>query len=367
MARRPSPRDRVAAAEAVLRAVVQRADRQITLSNRSGRREIRRLIIAIEAAQKLLERRLRAVARLSGGASQTFTEASARAYLAQMDTVLQFFKARLEGDHRARADRAIRRGWNQSRQVMTALEAAFTGISRPLRIEEASVFAGARRGIASSLLDEHVTSVDRYGRKMIRAMEQTMSQGMLTGASQSEVIDALVGMGGPTGVVSMAAVNTPAGVRRIRLEAIPEGLFRRHRYWGARIVRTETARAQNLSAHEAILRSREDFPDMQKKILAMMDDRTYPDSVAVHGQIRDVDKPFRDGAGREYMMPPARPNDREMVVPWRPHWGETPTSRPVSATQVARALSTQNPLNLPAGAPTTLADLRRWVSRMRRS
>ena len=359
---RPSPRERVAAAEAVLRAIVARADRQLTLGDSAGRREIRRLVVSIEAAQKLLERRLRSIVRLSGGGSVRFTEASARAYLAQMDTVLAFFRARLAGDHRERAEQAIRRGWNQSRQVMTALESAFTGISRPLRIDEAAVFAGARRNMASSLLAEHATSVDRYGARMIRHMEQTMSQGMLTGASQSEVIDALVGMGGPTGIVSMAAVETPAGVRRVVMEAIPEGLFRRYRHWGTRIVRTETARAQNLSAHDAILRSRDDFPDMQKKILAMMDDRTYPDSVAVHGQIRDVDKPFEDGAGRIYMMPPARPNDREMVVPWRPHWGETPTSRPQSPTRVAQAVGQ---IGTPGG-PTTFRQLRARIARQRR-
>lgn len=186
------------------------------------------------------------------------------------------------------------------------------------------------RGVRASILRRTATSVDRYGRRTIGTYERTIQRGLLVGASQSEVIDALVGRGGPTGVVSMAAVEvSPGVVRRVRLEAIPEGLFRRYRYWATRIVRTEVANAQNAAAMSAMGSARDtDFPDMQKKILAMMDNRTAPDSIAVHGQVRGLDDPFVDGAGRVYNHPPARPNDREVVIPWRPSWPETRHSRP---------------------------------------
>jgi len=355
--------ERKAIADRVLRSTVERVTRSITLSDSAGRADLRRLEGALRRAQRELERRLNGVRRVTG--SERFAEAQRRAYLAQLDLVIDGLRESMRAGHAVYTSRAMRLGWDSAADVLAGLEQAFTGVAAPLRISEARVFESAMAGVRSSLLTSHATSMDRYGRQMVRRMERVLSTGMLTGATQTQMIDALVGIRGPRGSVSMAALETPAGVIRLRLEHIPEGLFKRYRYWAARIVRTETAYAQNASAHQAIVESSKQFPDMKRKILAMMDNKTAPDSIAVHGQIRAIDKPFTDGAGRVYMHPPARPNDREMVVPWRERWSETNTSRRRPARAVASAIRSAG--IVPAGAPATVADLRRWISKMRSS
>ena len=65
--------------------------------------------------------------------------------------------------------------------------------------------------------------------------------------------------------------------------------------------------------------------------MATIDDRTGDDSKQLDGQTVPVDRPFvwhvKDSKGAPtgkvvyYMQPPNRPNDREVVVPWRPGWG----------------------------------------------
>lgn len=93
-----------------------------------------------------------------------------------------------------------------------------------------------------------------------------------------------------------------------------------------------------------------DFPDLQKKILAHFDNRTAPDSIYVHGQIRPVAGLFHDGAGREYLHPPARPNDRETVIPWRPVWHELPATAPAPPEEQAKAQVAAEPGLAPASS-----------------
>ena len=86
----------------------------------------------------------------------------------------------------------------------------------------------------------------------------------------------------------------------------------------------------------------DEFPEMKKKILAHFDSRTAEDSIAVHGQVRNVSGAgslFRDGAGREYEHPPARPNDRETVIPWMDEWEDTRMTRPLTAGEQERAVA----------------------------
>jgi len=77
----------------------------------------------------------------------------------------------------------------------------------------------------------------------------------------------------------------------------------------------------------------QEVPRMQKRLVATWDDRTGDDSKQLDGQTVDVNKPFvwhvKDSKGLPtgkvvyYMQPPNRPNDREVVIPWRPEWGDT--------------------------------------------
>jgi len=280
-------------------------------------------------AQRNLARQLRREARRFGGRAARFTGASAQSYERQIALSIRYLQARMVGLTERQATDAISTSMNRTVRLMEGLEARFTGIHRPLRLREADRMRSVVRGAQSTLLRHIPTSVDRYGRDMIGQFERIMRVGLVQGSSLDDMTAALTGHGGPRGTVSMRATVTPSGVLRLEEADIPEGLFVRHRYWAERIVRTEVIRSYNgarLEGMRAI--QQDDFPDLQKKIVAILDRRTAADSIAVDGQIRGIDEAFVDGAGRVYQYPPARPNDRETVIPWRPHWDQQAQGAP---------------------------------------
>ncbi|MEE9532840.1 MAG: hypothetical protein V3W06_00345, partial [Acidimicrobiia bacterium] len=172
-----------------------------------------------------------------------------------------------------------------------------------------------------------------------------LRMGYLTEMPQHEMISRLVSAGAKAGITAATLAKTePAWFPK------PTSYVRK-RYWAERIVRTEVAYAHNTTNMAAINDFRGDFPDMKKKILAHFDLRTAWDSIAVHGQVRDQEKNFRDGAGREYLHPPARPNDRETVIPWRTAWPETKHSAPVPPEEAAVAYQRSQPKKLQLHGP----------------
>lgn len=317
----------------------------VSLRDARGRRSAEALAELLREADRNLSARLRAEGARFGDPHARFTGASAEAYRAQIRVSLEHVQNRLGGMTEAQSRAAIQESVDQTTTLLGTLEERFTGITRSLRVRQAAVMDRIVRETGASLLAQHATSVDRYGEAMVQRYERTIRAGLLSGASQDEMVAALTGHGGPTGMVSMSArVGADGNVIRLREEEIPEGLFVRHRYWAERIVRTETAHAYQEARIQSLAESKAlDMPDLQKKIMAVFDNRTAPDSMAVHGQVRELDAYFQDGAGRQYLRPPGRPNDRETVVPWRPHWDETPTTRPLTPGQVAEAIQEGQP------------------------
>lgn len=291
------------------------------------------LLKLMDQADRELAKRLAKIVRRTEGLEPKFTEASIVAYRRQISLVRQFVQRRLAGQTTASATLAIRQALRNSVSVLEAFEMQFAGVVRPLRLAQATMMDRTVRGVRASLLAQHATSVDRYGMAMIAEFEKVIQKGFVTGASQREMVMALTGHGGPKGKVSLAAREIGGQVRRLREEFIPEGLFVRKKYWAERIVRTETAAAYNEAGVQGMYVQRDQFPDMGKKILATFDARTAYDSYAVHGQIRKLEELFIDGAGREYLRPPARPNDRETVIPWRMAWNNTASTKPPSVEE----------------------------------
>ncbi|MEY5061177.1 MAG: Phage Mu protein like protein, partial [Planctomycetota bacterium] len=276
----------------------------------------------LQQAQSILARILRAEARRHGGLDARFTGASALSYERQVRLSIEYMKARLAGLTEAQARVAIDASMQRTITLMEGLEQRFTGIHRPLQLRQADQLRSATRGAQASLLRQMPTSVDRYGAAMIGEMEGMIRVGLTMGASMDDMIGWFTGHGGPKGKVSLRATVTPSGVVRLEEADIPEGLFERKRYWAERIVRTEVLRAYNGARQEAFEAIRAtDFPDLKKKIVAILDSRTAEDSIAVNGQVRGLGELFVDGAGRQYLYPPARPNDRETTIPWRDEWG----------------------------------------------
>lgn len=311
-------------ADKLLRSYTRRTDALITLATTSGRQAARALIKLLTEADADIGRRLRIWQSRNGGGDMRFTEASYVAYREQIQHVLNAVKIELASIVSGQALPAAATSFRRTTRLLNGLNREFVGIVRPLRIPESLM-----EQLNGSLIARHQSSIARYGAAMNRKIEEMLARGLVSGRTQGEIVDQIIGIKGFGRSVSLGSVDIQPGMAvRIARRRVPQGLFYRRRAWAWRIVRTEVAEAQNAASMETINEGHREFPDMKKKILAIFDTRTAQDSVYVHGQVRDVDEPFVDGAGRVYLRPPARPNDRETVVPWRERWEETMYSRP---------------------------------------
>lgn len=284
---------------------------------------MRELLEDLQRAEASLANKLRAEATKHGALDARFTGAQALMVQQQVTQTIAYVQQRLQGHTAAQAGAAIDAGLKRTATTMEGLEKRFTGIVTPLRLRQAHEFSRAKAQARGMWAREFPTSVDRYGTKMLGEFEEIIRAGMIAGSSMDDIIAAITGHGGPTGKVSMAAKITPHGVLRVRESDIPEGLFVRHKYWAERLVRTEMLKAYNGARQAGLEVTELDHPGLKRKILATLDKRTAKDSIAVHGQIRGIKEHFVDGAGRSYLYPPARPNDRETVIPWKTDWEDS--------------------------------------------
>ena len=139
--------------------------------------------------------------------------------------------------------------------------AIFEGVPRHLAVDAAKVVATSR----SYIIPRMRTSAARYAGDVARDIKQRLAVDILKGAPLSETVDRLVEHGGPTGVVALRGV---AGEEGALLEFIPEGLFRRYRWWAERIVRTETASAYSVVGVDAMRAARGQVPGLMKRMCA---------------------------------------------------------------------------------------------------
>lgn len=286
----------------------------------------------LQEADRELAKRLERIAKGTGGLQGRYTEAHAQVYQQQIRLVMDYVQQKMLGLTDDQAREAIRFGVKATVDLAQRLEQHFTGITQPLALQSQQMQDEIVRGTGASRIRQVQSSWERYGDVVTKDFERVMRVGQLMGATQHEVISRLVEAGGRRGVTAQGLhEQTPGSFPE------PTSLVSR-RYWAERIVRTETSHslnAANLATMNGMRNT--DFPDMQKKILAHFDNRTAPDSVAVHGQVRPMDGYFMDGAGRQYLHPPGRPNDRETVVPWRPHWGSLEATDPPPPAEQAEA------------------------------
>lgn len=112
-----------------------------------------------------------------------------------------------------------------------------------------------------------------------------------------------------------------------------------------------TMAAYNRAGHE-VMRQAEDAVGKCVRILcAHFDDRTGWDSYQVHGQVRRMEEPFEDGEGRLYMVPPNRPNDREIVILHAVEWPLPEELLPKSDEEVLAAWMRQRKKGVPPPRP----------------
>lgn len=197
-----------------------------------------------------------------------------------------------------------------------AAEEKFHGIAAAssLRLREAMILDNAINKTQSSQLRRLMTSgepeselhtphkgkfgiLQRYGENVVTKFEERLAQKYLARKPWDEVREELVS--------ESPFLQMLGGTEATR--------------WAERIVRTESAYAQNKANFIATKEMDESLGDMVKILSASFDNRTSADSYAVHGQIRRMNEMFESWYGA-YMHPPNRPNDREVVIPHRLSW-----------------------------------------------
>lgn len=263
----------------------------------------------LESADRSLTERLR---NLPGLGDKTFTEEQIRATLAQVRHTLRDLTPGMAKQVVSSAEAVSDQAAGGVVDYLKAADKSFRGVGmQPLALDEASVLDAAKEGARASVLRRLASSgepvanadakahpakvgiLERYGEATIGEFESVLQQGLIEKASWD--------------------------VMKARLIERSPLLQEKPAFWAERIVRTEMMGAYNRAGWEANREAQEQLGDMCKILSATFDDRTASDSYAVHGQIRRPEEAFETWYGL-MQHPPARPNDREIVVPHRIAW-----------------------------------------------
>lgn len=256
-------------------------------------RKIRQQYDAVRAE---LEAELAAMRR--AGTDQTFSAFHARQVLLQVRDGLRAFQKnlanQLDDGGLAAATLAQRHTVNAIKQF----ERRFSGTTPVLRLEEASVFARVYAGVEPTLLHRYHRLTTNYPMATLDRVRNNLALSMIRGEGVQ------------------AAVNRIAG---------KDGIFDREKWRAERIVRTEGAYAYGAVGQRSLAEVSQQVPRLMKRLVATDDVREGEDSKQLDGQTVPWDQPFVwkkpvRGGGIEvvqYMHPPNRPHDREVVIPWR--------------------------------------------------
>jgi hypothetical protein len=264
----------------------------------------------LRRAQKELEWRIRAVSGMGGAGEGSFTAVQLRATLAHVREATKVVQRGIRDSLLDAGQAAAEQAGAHTVRYLTEAEKRFTGIARPLPLDEAAIIDEAASGARATNQRRHGSSgepvagadephpakqgiLERYGLETVGHFESILQKSYVARTPWEDVKDELV-------------------ERSPFLQGAP-------RYWAERIARVEVMNVYNRAGWESVREANSQLGDMVKILSATFDERTAADSFAVHGQIRRPDEAFQTWQG--YVQhPPSRPNDREVVVPHRIAW-----------------------------------------------
>lgn len=162
-----------------------------------------------------------------------------------------------------------------------------------------------RRGRFDPLvIERYPRSRKRYGERTIEEIRGVLTRGHRKGETFEQMTRRTEG------------VITGRKPRVVVTERIPEVIVNRERRRAERIVRTESIEAYNQDHEKAIRDAAADDGEILKRWDASVDRRVCPTCRALDGQVVAVDAAFSNGLQR----PPAHPNCRCAITPWKKHW-----------------------------------------------
>lgn len=275
----------------------------------------RRFRKVYEQSRVDLEKKLGALTR--AGKGQRFEAHHVRQALVQVTTAIQEVERGIEAHLGATGKIAVKLAPRHIVDTVTKLEGHFGAETPVIQARQAAVFLGADRKVPPSLLDRYKRSSRFYGAPVVKKIREQLALSIVQGESVDEAVARVAGTSG---------VFAGAGWR------------------AERIVRTELSYSYGVSKQAGLVELGAEVPRMKKRLVATFDDRTGQDSEDLDGQTVDVAAPFvwkvKNAKGNltgevvEYMHPPNRPNDREVMIPWLAGWpaGAVSDSGPVTPT-----------------------------------
>lgn len=192
----------------------------------------------------------------------------------------------------------------------------------PTNIEAAALIARGEK-----LLFKHYdSSAKRYAGQVGEDIRHQLAVGVAKGETFAQLKARLVRLGGPGPRTGVAA------------EDIANGLFRRHRYWAERLVRTEMISAYNQHHQEGInllneTRDEQQTDEYLQRWDASLDKRACKICRDLNERCAKPGESFPGGITR----PPAHPCCRCVLVAWHASWGDIVGKVPATAKATASA------------------------------
>lgn len=270
----------------------------------------------LQQAKRELQRELSDFIRDAPNGANRWTATNKRNAMAMIDRFLK----RVDGFDQVQdvvvellSDQAIEEGAlaaTHAEAQLARLMAIFDGAAHPIALREAAVVA---RG-TKFLIPQYPTSAARYAGAMADDIRRVIALGFAKNETFAETTKRLVGMGGPRGAVAVRGV---AGDQLAIVEHIPEGLFRRYGFWAERLVRTEAMQAYNAVHLESLTEFHKDDDELVTMWDASNDSRVCRFCQRFDEQIVAIGSEF---TGIGVTHPPAHPNCRCVLVPWKRRW-----------------------------------------------
>jgi len=179
---------------------------------------------------------------------------------------------------------------NLSKQIHL-LERHYDGSSTPLAVDQIGQLSKLQEELRPTLLRRFDVSFRTYGAQTVQAVEQNLAVGLATKAPLEETIDRV----------------------KDTIEA--------ERWKAERIVRTELIGTANNAAHEGLVLSRQQWPDLQKMWSAFADIRECKLCAKLDGTRRPIPNgTWQLRPGVFVAHAPAHPNCRCSILPMRAAW-----------------------------------------------
>jgi hypothetical protein len=230
--------------------------------------------------------------RLDTVAPGTFTAQRLAGALAQVDAGIAEMQRSLSGGMRDYAPSMAELGVEHLVNELKGFESELTGAVVPISLDTVSVAADA----SNFLFNRYDSSMEAYSSSIRSMFAQQLTQAAIEEISMGEV------------------------VQRI-------GQFFMAEEWRlTRLVRTELMGLYSFGKLRGMQRARDgSIPDLMKTLYHPMDKRTGEDSKRLNrnNPVVPIDEPFVEnstGKTVTYMYPPNRPNDRAIMIPYRPGW-----------------------------------------------